>query len=85
MPFADRVIILIAVALLSNLPLGYLRRGARKFSAKWFLYIHASIPFLILLRIGMGISLWYIPFSIVFAVAGQIIGARLKTVPTEKD
>ncbi len=85
MPFADRVIILIAVAFLSNLPLGYLRRRVRKFSFLWFLYIHASIPFLILLRIGLGISLWYIPFSIAFAVAGQIIGARIKTVPAEKN
>ncbi len=85
MPFADRVIILVATAFLANLHLGYLRRGVRKFSAMWFLYIHASIPFLILLRIGMGISLWYIPFSILFAVAGQVIGARIKTVPTEKD
>ncbi len=85
MPLADRVIILVAVAFLSNLPLGYLRRGVRKFSFLWFVYIHASIPFLILLRIGMGISLWYIPFSIAFAVTGQIIGARIKTIPTEKD
>ena len=81
-PFADRVIILVGVAFLSNLPLGYLRRPVRKFSALWFLYIHASIPFLILLRLGMGISFWYIPLSLIFAVAGQLAGARSRTVPT---
>ena len=81
-PFADRVIILVGVAFLSNLPLGYLRRPVRKFSALWFLYIHASIPFLVLLRLGLGISFWYIPLSLIFAVTGQVAGARSRTVPT---
>jgi hypothetical protein len=80
-PFTDRVIILVAAAFFSNLPLGYLRKAVRKFSALWFLYIHASIPFLILLRLGMGISYWYIPFSLVCAVAGQVAGARSRALP----
>lgn len=78
MPIAYRVIILIGAALLMNLPLGYLRQATRKFSFKWFLYIHLSIPFIILLRLGMGISYWYIPFSVGSAVAGQVAGARLR-------
>jgi hypothetical protein len=81
-PFTDRVIILVATAFFSNLPLGYLRKAVRKFSALWFLYIHASIPFLILLRLGMGISYWYIPFSLICAVAGQVLGARSRVLPS---
>ena len=73
-----RIIILVASAFIMNLPLGYLRKVTRKFSFKWFLYIHLSIPFIILIRRGLGISYWYIPFSIGSAVAGQIIGARLR-------
>jgi hypothetical protein len=81
-PFTDRVIILTATAFFSNLPLGYLRKPVRKFSALWFLYIHASIPFLVLLRLGLGISYWYIPLSLICAVAGQVAGARSRPVPT---
>ena len=73
-----RVMILVASAFAMNLPLGYLREVCRKFSFKWFLYIHLSIPFIILIRIGMGISYWYIPFSIGSAVAGQIAGSRYR-------
>jgi hypothetical protein len=78
MPFAEKVFILMSVALAMNLPLGYVRQGTRKFSFKWFLYIHISIPFIILLRIEMGISYWYIPLSLGSAVLGQIIGGRYR-------
>ncbi len=78
MPFYYRVLILIAAAFIMNLPLGYLRQGVRKMSFKWFLYIHLSIPFIILIRLGLGISYWYIPFSIGSAVAGQLVGGRMR-------
>ncbi len=78
MPFLDRVIILTSAAFVMNLPLGYLRQGARKLSFKWFLYVHLSIPFIIALRMGMGISYWYIPFSLGSAVAGQVAGGRYR-------
>ena len=73
-----RIIILVISAFIMNLPLGYLRKGTRKLSFKWFLYIHLSIPFIVLIRLRLGISYWFIPFSIGSAVAGQIMGARLR-------
>ena len=73
-----KVLVLISAALIGNLPLGYLREGTRKFSFKWFLYIHISIPFIILLRMGMGLSYWFIPFSLGSAVMGQLIGGRYR-------
>ncbi len=78
MAFQIRVIILVLSAFVMNVPLGYLRQGTRKLSFKWFLYIHLSIPFIIIIRLGLGISYWFIPISIGSAVAGQIIGARLR-------
>ena len=77
-PIAGRVALLVTAALLMNLPLGYYRQGTRKYSFLWFVLIHASIPFLILFRIGMGISYWYIPFSLGFAVLGQVAGGRIR-------
>ena len=83
MPFAYRVIALVLAAFFMNLPLGYLRQGVRKLSFKWFLYIHLSIPFIILLRVTMGISYWFIPLSLGSAVAGQLAGGRIAR-PVEK-
>lgn len=66
---------------LLNLPFGWLRRNERRFSFKWFLYIHLPIPLIIVLRIWFGINLWLIPLVIAVAVAGQAIGARLRVNP----
>jgi hypothetical protein len=68
---------LFAFALLSNIPLGYLRMGSRRYSVRWFVYIHLSVPFIIGLRVVNHISWQVIPFSIALAVIGQMIGSRL--------
>lgn len=78
MSIQEKVLLLIAAAFAMNLPLGYLRQGTRRLSLKWFLYIHLSIPFIVLLRLSMGVSYWYIPFSLGSAVAGQLAGGRLR-------
>lgn len=80
------IVILSAVALIANLPLGYFRAPCKKFSFKWFLYIHLSIPFIFLLRLHFGIGIAIIPVTISFAVLGQIIGARYykKRFPQEE-
>jgi len=71
------VISLLLFAFFSNIPLGYLRMGSPKYSLRWFVYIHLSVPFIIGLRIANNISWQMIPFSIALAVAGQMIGSRL--------
>jgi hypothetical protein len=68
---------LFAFALLSNIPLGYLRMGSPRYSVRWFVYIHLSVPFIIGLRVVNHISWQVIPFSIALAVIGQMIGSRL--------
>ena len=76
-----KLLIVLLFAFLLNLPFGWLRRNERKFSFKWFLYIHLPIPFIIALRIWLHLNLWFIPLVILAAVAGQAIGARLKFNP----
>ena len=68
---------LLAFALLSNIPLGYLRMGSSRYSVRWFVYIHLSVPFIIGLRVANQISWQVIPFSIALAVIGQMIGSRI--------
>ena len=71
------LISLLAFAILSNVPLGYIRQGSPKYSVRWFVYIHLSVPFIIGLRIANNISWQIIPFSIALAVVGQMIGSRI--------
>lgn len=63
-----------AFAFLLNIPLGRWRVSVEKFSVSWFLAVHLSIPLVLLLRLKMGLSAWFIPFTIVSAIAGQLIG-----------
>ncbi|ADU96308.1 hypothetical protein [Thermovibrio ammonificans] len=74
----DVVLFVIAVTFLMNLPFGWLREGVRKFSPQWFLYVHLPIPFIIALRIGLGVPWKFAPLLIVVAILGQAVGARLR-------
>ena len=61
-----------------NLPLGYLREASRKFSLRWFVLVHLSIPFIIVLRLMLGFSWPVIPFTLASAVGGQLVGGRIR-------
>lgn len=67
-----------SLALVLNLPLGYLREGLRKYSVAWFLCIHLSIPVIAYLRISNHVSAWAIPPFIACALLGQIAGGRIR-------
>lgn len=69
--------LLTLAALVLNLPFGYFRVKAKKFSVKWFLYIHLPIPVIFLLRNMAGLGYKFIPLMIIGAVAGQLIGGKL--------
>lgn len=77
-PESFHLVILLLFALLVNIPLGYLRENSRKYSLLWFLYIHLSIPIIILLRHHYGFGWGLVPFTLACAVGGQIIGGRAR-------
>ncbi|MDA8155360.1 MAG: hypothetical protein M0Z52_02750 [Actinomycetota bacterium] len=78
LPDIDRAALLFLIALTLNLPLGYLRSKVAKRSFKWFLYIHLSIPFIILARLFvLDLHFVYVLVSVPAAVIGQIAGGRL--------
>jgi len=77
-------IVLIAVlAFLLNLPLGLWRSRHKKFSFVWFVSIHASVPFLIALRIWLKTPHIYIPLFIALAVLGQLMGKKMSLCATK--
>jgi hypothetical protein len=69
---------LLLFAFLINLPLGFLRETSPKYSLRWFVYIHLSIPFIIALRLREGFGWRIIPLTIACAVFGQILGGRIR-------
>ncbi len=69
---------LLIISFLINIPMGYVRENFPKFSFKWFLWIHASIPILVYLRIAWHTAKILIPVTIFFAVIGQIVGSRMR-------
>ena len=73
------------LAFIVNIPLGRWRRSCKKFSFAWFFWIHASVPFLIALRLWLEIPQVYIPFFIALAVLGQMMGKKLSLDTTSKD
>ncbi len=69
---------LMLFALVVNLPLGFLREGSPRYSVRWFVYIHLSIPFIIALRVWEGFGWKIIPLTLASAVLGQFLGGRLR-------
>lgn len=69
---------LLIFALGSNLSLGYLRETSRKFSLRWFVLIHLSIPFIVALRTLLDFNWNIIPLTFACAIGGQVIGARIR-------
>ncbi len=67
----------ILLAVIINLPMGYLRQNYEKFTFGWYFYVHISIPALIYLRVKAGFSWKLIPLTIGGALLGQYLGGRL--------
>lgn len=81
MDFTSRWFTVIVICVLTfglNMIFGYFRGKQKKFSFKWFLYIHLSIPFVAFARISSHLEWRYIPIFLVTAIAGQVFGARVE-------
>jgi hypothetical protein len=68
-----------ALVLLVNLPFGYWRANASKFSRQWFLAIHIPVPIVIILRIVSGLGFQFATFPLMIGAFffGQLIGGGL--------
>ena len=73
---AWKILLVSVLCFLVNIPLGVWREHTKKFSWQWILAIHASIPLIIALRIGLKLHPLAIPINIAAAVLGQLVGAR---------
>lgn len=60
-----------------NLPFGYLRSRSRRYSLRWFTYIHLPVFFIIALRVVSQTDYRFIPLFIIAAIAGQYWGGKI--------
>jgi len=79
------LVCLVILAFMISVPCGYIRQNYTKYSFMWFLLIHIPIPFIVLLRVGAGLSWHYIPLTLAGSVAGQIAGGRFSRRRKQND
>ena len=70
-------LVITVFAFILNLPFGYIRKGAKKYSRKWLLCVHAPVPMIIIARITTHTDYRYIPVFILVSVAGQVCGGKI--------
>lgn len=71
------VLEIILLAFVLNIPFGYFRQRSRKFSVRWWLYVHMPVPLVIVARIALNADYRFIPVFILSAVAGQFFGGKI--------
>jgi len=71
-------LVALAVTFAINVPFGYWRAGARKFSQQWFVTVHAAVPMVIALRFALGLPFRWkmLPFFVAAYFGGQFAGSR---------
>lgn len=73
--------LLLALSLIAfaiNLPCGIYRATTKRLSLKWVMAIHIPIPFIIFLRMKMGLGYSIIPFVIIASFLGQYLGGKIR-------
>jgi hypothetical protein len=69
---------LILIVFLINIPFGYWRSKAERFSRQWMMAIHLPVPLVVLLRLISGFSWTIIPLLMLSFATGQFIGGNIK-------
>lgn len=72
------ILLLCVFTVLVNLPFGHARAKTKRYSLRWFLYIHIPIPLIFIARTISHIEFKYIPLLVLAAITGQILGGKLE-------
>jgi len=79
-PFLTQPLLDVALAVLTlNLPFGFWRDGARRFSLSWFLAVHLPVPMVVVLRLLSRLGWRFSTFPVLVGAffLGQFLGGRL--------
>jgi hypothetical protein len=72
------IFLLVLFSFAINLPFGYLRSRTRRYSFKWFAYIHLPVVVIIIARLMSHTDYPFIPLFVAAAIAGQYFGGRIR-------
>eukprot|EP00879_Flechtneria_rotunda_P012365 GHRR01012912.1.p1 GENE.GHRR01012912.1~~GHRR01012912.1.p1 ORF type:complete len:226 (+),score=85.59 GHRR01012912.1:848-1525(+) len=75
-----KLVAVAAVSAAANIPCGAVREHFEKFSLGWFVAVHATIPFVAMLRKAVIMPKYVILVTIAAAVMGQVVGSRLERI-----
>jgi hypothetical protein len=75
-----RLLLAAAAVLALNLPFGFWRAGATRFSRSWMLAVHAPVPLVVAIRILAGLGWHLVTFPVLVGAffTGQLLGGRLR-------
>lgn len=75
-----KILLLSVMVTILNLPFGFWRESARKFSFTWFIAVHAPVPIVVGLRLlsGLGWHLESFPLLVSAYLVGQYSGGVLR-------
>ncbi len=71
---------LMLVVFAINLPFGYWRCRAAKFSRQWMMAVHIPVPIVFLIRVLSGFGWTVIPLIMLSFAAGQFTGGHLRKI-----
>jgi hypothetical protein len=77
-PMPARFLAVAGVSAACNAPLGVWRAHTRKFSPQWILAVHASVPFIAMLRKALLMPPQAVLVTVLAAIIGQATGARME-------
>ncbi len=75
---SEAVATIFIITFVMNLIFGYFRAKEKKYSLKWFLFIHLPIPVVIFARLYANLDYRVIPVFLIAALAGQVIGGKVE-------
>ena len=63
-----------------NIPFGYWRAGAKRFSLSWFLAVHVPVPMVVGLRVLLALGWRFTTFPVLISAffLGQFLGGTLR-------
>ncbi len=84
--FSNALISASLLTFIINLPFGYWRQGSRRFSFKWFLYIHLPVPIIVGLRFLFALGFEWVtyPALVLAFFLGQAVGAQYRKMRKKK-
>ncbi|XP_058226167.1 uncharacterized protein LOC131334882 isoform X1 [Rhododendron vialii] len=79
-PLFSKMLVIGLLGILANIPLGIWKEHTTKFSLSWFAAIHASVPFIAMLRKSVLMPKNAMAVTIGASILGQVIGSRAERI-----